>query len=176
MYADRHEGNNFNAKFALNVAEYHYAVARLMVKISIGLGHRVFGPEWTFGPGGIALRNALFLCPSDSRPQNRGTLHFQMPEKMKEIFGFINDRHTMSVLPIGKKTVATISLFGGLMGTAIVDLGFDSRRYFNKHINRNIPLDCVFSIPLKDRVQERKMSCRGIREVADMAAFKGLLY
>ena len=153
--ADRNEGREFKASVTIDLKELNVARARLMVKIALGLGRRVLGPEWTFGPGGMMLRGHLF---PDRKDLNfgllRGTLNADVPEVIHKLFGIADDRHVMVVLPIGKKTVAMIVLFGGQSGSAVIDLGVDSRRLFNNALRKNEHFDCAFSIPLTVRVAD----------------------
>lgn len=59
--AERREAGNLKGNIILNPKEYDLARFRLILKIALGLGHRVLGPEWTFGPGGHLLRQGLFF-------------------------------------------------------------------------------------------------------------------
>jgi hypothetical protein len=146
-----------------------------MVKIALGLGHRVLGPEWTFGPGGMMLRSHLFPGRKDLNfGALRGTIDADLHPVFKEILGIADNRHIMAVFPAKKKTMAFISLFGGQVGTAAIDLGTDSRRLFNSAINKDAPLDCLFSIPL-DVKGARPLETRSIHQVADVAAMNDLL-
>jgi len=80
----------------------------------------------------------------------------------------------MAVLPAKKKTMALIALFGGQAGTAVIDLGTDSRSLFNRAINKGERTDCAFSIPL-DVQGSRLLVTRSIQEIANLADANGLL-
>jgi len=175
LLADRNEGQEFKASVTIDVAAFNEARARLMVKIALGLGHRVLGPEWTFGPGGMMLRSHLFPGKKDLNFGSlKGTINADVPYIVAQIAGLADNRHVLAVLPIGKSTCAFISLFGGQAGTAVVDLEYDSRRKFNRAINKGEPLDCAFSIPL-DVTGSRPLETRSIHELADIANLNGLL-
>lgn len=175
MLADRNEGRDFKGTVSFDIAEFNAARAHLLVKIALGLGHRVLGPEWTFGPGGMKLRSHLFPNRKDLNFGTlRGSIDADIPENIRNIFGVADDRHVMAVLPVGKRTFATIALFGGQIGTAVIDLGFDSRRKFNAAINQGADLDCLFSIPLNVS-GSRPLQSRSIHQTATAAAMNGLL-
>jgi hypothetical protein len=80
----------------------------------------------------------------------------------------------MAVLPAGKKTVALIAFFGGQCGTAIVDLGADTRKLFNKAIRTGYPIECAFSIPLGS-TGHRPLQTRSIQQVAAVGDINELL-
>ncbi|MBH5391765.1 hypothetical protein [Bradyrhizobium diversitatis] len=175
LLANRNEGREFKARATIDVAALNEARARLMVKIALGLGHRVLGPEWTFGPGGMMLRSHLFPGTKDLNFGHlKGTINADIPELLSHIFGLDDNRHVMAVLPAGKQTFALISLFGGQIGNAIVDLGYDSRRKFNRAINKDERLDCAFSIPLNVS-GSRPLVTRSVQELANTADFNNLL-
>lgn len=175
LLADRNEGREFKANVTVDVAAFNEARALLMVKIALGLGHRVLGPEWTFGPGGMTLRSHLFPGNKDLNFGSlKGTIDADVPDILAEIVGVADNRHVMAVLPTGKSTSAFISLFGGQAGTAVVDLGYDSRRKFNRAVNKGEHLDCAFSIPL-EVAGPRPLEVRSIHELANAANLNGIL-
>ncbi len=176
MLADRNEGKQFKGHITIDVRKYHHAFARLITKIAIGLGHRVLGPEWTFGPGGHRLRQNLWRKLDDrSIPEIRGTLQADLPENLNKMFGPVDDHHVMSVLPGGGHTKAVISLFGGAAGTAIVDLGFDARRTVNRAIKEGRPFDCAFAIPIDENVTNRKLQTANLQQIADFGVENELI-
>ena len=140
MLADRNEGREFKAKITIDTAKFHAAYARLLVKVALGLGHRILGPEWTFGPGGMMLRSHLFPGQKDLNFGGlKGTINADLPDVIPQLFGISDDRHVLAVLPIKRKTIALIALFGGQAGTAVIDLGADSRRLLNKALVKHQP-------------------------------------
>jgi hypothetical protein len=164
-YADRNEGRQFKGRVTVDVNAMNVARARRMVKIALGLGHRVLGPEWTFGPGGMMLRAHLFPAKKDLNFGDlRGTIDADVPKVMKDIFGFVENRHVMAVLPMKQATVAIVSLFGGVCGTAVIDLHSDQRRRLNRALRNKEPFDCAFSIPL-DVPGSRPLEVRSIQEL-----------
>jgi hypothetical protein len=175
LLGNRNEGREFKGSVRVDVAAFDEARARLMVKIALGLGHRVLGPEWTFGPGGMMLRSHLFPGMKDLNfGLLKGTIDADVPAIIAEIVGLADNRHVLAVLPNGKSTCAFISLLGGQVGTAVVDLNYDSRRQFNRAVNKGERLDCAFSIPL-DVSGSRPLETRSIHELANDANLKGIL-
>jgi hypothetical protein len=175
MLADRNEGREFKASVNVDIAAFNRARAHLMVKIALGLGHRVLGRKWTFGPGGMMLRSHLFPGHKDLNVGSlRGTINADVHPILREIFGLSDGRHVMAVFPLKKKTVAFIALFGGQAGTGVIDLGTDSRPLFNRAINKGEPLECAFSIPL-DGHEARPLEARSIHQLASVAQGSGLL-
>ncbi len=175
MLADRNEGNQFKGTITIDMSEYHFSLVRLMIKIALGLGHRVLGPEWTFSPGGHSLRKDLFRRPEDrTRPSTHGTLYARLPNKLHHLIGIHRDQHSMMVAPIGKKTVAIIALFGGDTGVAIIDLGYDSRSFFQRAMKEGRPVECAFTIPL-NTTGSRPFRGQSIEEIAHFGAANGLL-
>jgi hypothetical protein len=175
LLADRNQGQEFKGRVTIDTAAFNAARAHLMVKIALGLGHRVLGPEWTFGPGGMMLRSHLFPERKDMNfGALKGTIDADIHPVLKETFGLADNRHVMAVLPAKKKTMALIALFGGQAGTAAIDLGIDSRRLFNRAINKGERIDCAFSIPL-DVQGSRPLVTRSIQEIANFADANGLL-
>lgn len=173
--ADRVDGKQFRGAITVKLQDYHFAIGRLMVKIAIGLGHKVLGPEWTFSPGGHRLRRDLFRTPRDRSAQTiRGRIVDDLPEEQKKIFRIVPHHHIMMVAPAGKKTVAIIALFGGESGTAIVDLGYDSRRFFKYATTGNSKVKCAFAIPLNS-IAGRPLLGYSFTEMANGAAVQGLL-
>ena len=175
MLADRKEGREFKAKITIDTSAFHAARAHLLVKIALGLGHRVLGPEWTFGPGGMMLRSHLFPGRKDLNfGLLRGTINADLPDIFLKLFEITENRHIMAVLPMKKKTIALIALFGGQAGTAVIDLGADMRRLLNKALRKNEPFDCAFSIPL-DVQGSRPLQFRSIQHIANIADLNNLL-
>lgn len=70
----------------------------------------------------------------------RGTIDAGLPDVFLKLFGVAQNRHVFAV-PIGKKTLAYIAPFGGQMGTAVIDLGTDSRWLLNRELRADEPYD-----------------------------------
>lgn len=176
LLAEQKQGKEFKGQITIDLIDYHFALVRLMVKIAIGLGHRVLGPRWTFSPGGHRLRQNLWRKPSDRNiPEIAGTLQADLPESFANVIGLTAHYHIMGVFSVKKRTAAMISLFGGELGTAIIDLGYDSRPIFNKYIKTGQPFKSVFTIPLKASVGERKLQTISFQEIADFACNLNLI-
>lgn len=175
-FGEIREAKLFKARLAVDLNEMYYAQARLMTKIAIGLGHRVLGPSWTFGPGAQLLQNNLFRTSSDKTKSHlRGTLYADLPPFFVDMFGLSSrDRHIFAVLPSKKTTAAVISLFAGQMGTCVIDLGYDSRRLVANALNTNVPFPCAFSIPLA-HPGARPLETRSLQEIGNYASINGLL-
>lgn len=142
------EGREFRGALQLDLASYRFAVARLALKIALGLGHRVLGPAWSRGAGAHRLRMDLFRKPGDpSLARVEGSTAADLGPELSSLLGVYQDHHVMAVIP-GKKTKAIISLFGSEHGTWIVDLGFDPRRVFARTSKAGTPINGVFAIPL----------------------------
>lgn len=173
--ADRNEGKRFKGSIQINTLEYHFAVANLMVKIALGLGHKVLGPEWTFGPGGHLLRQNLYRRPTDRGLSNvSGSIHAESPDTLINVFHIIPDHHVMAIIPMGKTTLAVISLFGGETGVCIINLNYDSRRLFLGKKGQVSTLQSVFAIPLVHQ-GSRPLIGKTLAEVANSALERNIL-
>jgi hypothetical protein len=175
LLADRTPGREFKAPFTINLRAFHFAVVRLMTKIALGLGHRVFGPRWTFGAGGDLLRQGLWLAPkSGTLPRIQGCLTDRVEHVLAPVLGIAPDKHVMAVLPVGTDTAAIIALFGGACGVATIFLGIDSRAFFDGDGEEEAGA-CLFEIPMAGDVAQRRVRSRTLLEIADDAARSGLL-
>ncbi|KQU01819.1 hypothetical protein ASG60_18385 [Methylobacterium sp. Leaf469] len=172
MLADRADQGRFKASLSIDVAAIQFAVAKLMTKIALALGHRVLGPEWTFSGSGDLLREGLWTPLGAKPPAIKGTLTAQIEQSLGPILHVKADHHVLAVLPAGTKTVAIIALFGGELGIATIDLGIDTMaRFLNgEDAARG---GCVFAIPLHSEVGKRRLESRTLQEVADAAAAAG---
>jgi hypothetical protein len=61
-------------------------------------------------------------------------------------------------VPVGKTTVAIISLFGGELGNAIIDLETDQRRKFTSPRFDVREIECVFRIDLDPNTGKKGFS------------------
>lgn len=175
LLAEREDAGEFKATLGLDISAFDAARAHLMVKIALGLGNRVLGPEWAFGRGGIILRSHLFPGKKDINFGSlKGTINAELPDHIHQIFGIAEERHVMAVVPVGKTTTAIVALFGGQLGTAVVDLNYDSRPLFRKAELKGAPLEFAFSIPLT-ATGSRPLEKRTVQDVAAAAWFNGLL-
>jgi hypothetical protein len=164
-------GQEFKASLTFDLTAYHFAVARLMTKIALGLGHRVLGPEWTFGPGGELLRKGLWTVPGDKPPPICGTISDQVNQVFGPLLGIAPNKHVMAVMG-GPKTAAIIALFGGELGIAAIDLGIDTQAFF-ENFGDEARGGCVFEIPLTSELSQRRLVSRTFRQVANDAVRAG---
>lgn len=169
LLADRTEGTEFKSSVSIDLNAFQIAHARLALKIAIGLGHRVFGAEWTFGPGAQSLQKALFpktRGASDPKPPVKMMNAF--PEALHNLFEPNQDSHLLVVLPAKKRSLAAISLFGGRYGVALVDLNFDSRSLVSQANNKEKPFEVRFEIPLTGS-DKGKLKIKLLHELANYA-------
>ena len=174
LQADRAEGKQFKASLSLDLTAFHHAVVRLMIKIALGLGHRVLGPSWTFSAGGDLLREGLWTSPGGNPPAIHGSLSDEVGHALGPILKIAPDKHVMAVLPAGQLTVAIIALFGGALGVATIDLGIDRLAWF-ENFGDEARGGCILEIPLAGGLSKRRLASRTLRQAANEAVQKGLL-
>jgi hypothetical protein len=102
------------------------------MKMVLGLGHKVLGPEWTFGEWGDRVRRCL-STDENRWPKNqiRGRLTCRLPKDVSEILGIIpasieRYEHVLALLPADNdgQLMAVVSLFGGKsVPQAIIGIG-----------------------------------------------------
>jgi hypothetical protein len=108
--------------FLPRLPEFNQKVwARGIMKMVLALGHKVLGPEWTFGEWGDLVRSCL--ADKESRwPKNRlrGQLTCNLPSPVCDVLGITAasmgcQEHVIAILPAdnGKQLMAVVSLFGG---------------------------------------------------------------
>lgn len=173
LLAQRTQAEQFKASLPFDLVAYHFAVVRLMIKIALGLAHRVLGPLWTFGPGGDRLRQGLWAVPGSKPPRIKGSLSDQVDSVLGPILGIAPDKHVMAILPCGHKTAAIIALFGGAPGIATIDLEFDSQSFF-ENLEDEKRGGCVLAVPLASEVSRRPLVSRTFRQIAQEAERAGL--
>jgi hypothetical protein len=106
--------------------------ARGVMKMVLGLGHKVLGPEWTFGEWGGLVRRCLAGDESQwPKDRLRGRLTSKLPTPIRNILG-INPasieryEHVIAILPADnvKPMMAVVSLFGGKsVPQAVIGIG-----------------------------------------------------
>jgi hypothetical protein len=166
MLADSESGREFRSRLKFDLKDFSLTVGRFAVKVALGAGLLVLGPEWAFGPSGILLRRALF-CEAGDLPRIHGTCAASLPGSLREAFGFGPDRHVIGVFPLRKQTFACISLFGGVLGEWIIALGGDYRRRFHGPNFEARPVDCVFTIDLDPTHGKRTFASKSFGAVAN---------
>jgi hypothetical protein len=126
--AAREAGREFKSELVLDLRAHQRALQHFMVKVGLCLGHRVFGPAWSFGPDGILLRRALF--PDAAQISKvRGTLYAKVDGPIKDMLDIAPDRHSLAVYRFKDKAVAYVALFGGSLGIAAIVLSQSARKY-----------------------------------------------
>ncbi len=174
MLETRQEGKQFKAEVAIDLRDFNFAVARLSLKIALGLGHLVLGSRWSRGAGAHRLRMDLFRKPNDpSIAQIRGQVSTELQPDINAALGVYPDHHVFAVVP-GKITTAIIALFGGQLGTSVIRLGSDSRRQFERAAKKGQPLQAVFAIPLHHE-GSRPLLRRTWEEIAASSAATALV-
>ncbi len=105
---------------------------RGIMKIVLGLGHKVLGPEWTFGPNGDLIRSYLSDDPATWESKGvRGRIVHRLDRTLEHVLGITpvsKDRytHTIAVLPAVRDLgmTAVVQLFGGKgVPAALVGIG-----------------------------------------------------
>lgn len=94
--------------------------ARGIMKIALGVGHKILGPEWTFGEWGDLLRRCLSEDISRwPKDQLRGRLTCRLPGEISTVLGMTpasidNYEHVVAILPADndRQLMMVISLFG----------------------------------------------------------------
>ncbi len=174
MLVDRQQGREFQASHKIDLEAFDFAYSRLMIKIGLGLGHRVLSSFWTFSDHGDRLRQELWAAPTDPSPTRRwGSIYPDANHPLASFLGVEEDHHVMAVLPSGTATtVAIIALFGGAFGVATVDLGGNNLRLFEIGGDAIVG-GCVFKIPIDADVKKRRLQSRLFRHLADDAATMG---
>lgn len=106
--------------------------ARGIMKMVLGLGHKVLGPEWTFGEWGNLVRRCLADDESQwPKKQLRGRLTCRLPRAISKVLGMTPpsvDRyeHVVAILSAdnNKPLMAVVSLFGGKnVPQAVIGIG-----------------------------------------------------
>lgn len=167
LLADKEEGREFKASLRLNLRDFLTALERFCVKVALCAGYKVLGPEWAFGPAGIKLRSTLFASDAAlARSGVRGSVQAELPVEFRDALGCGPDRHVVAVVPLRSTTVAIVSLFGGALGHALIELGTAQGRRFYTPAMIAKPIECVFQIHLDRVTGARRLVTRRFTEVA----------
>lgn len=121
--------------------------SRGIIKMALGLGAFALGKTWAFSPEADLLRSCL-VCENTrllTLPL-RGTTVGRIPPDAAKMFDIQPGRHTLAVFPYESSMFAYISLFGGEVFDAIIDLGSGPADV--KLVNDQLPSSwtCVFHI------------------------------
>ena len=100
----------------------HEAWVRGLMKIALGVGHVLLGPEWTFSSDGELIRGyAVNKKEAWPKKRPRGYVYGEWPRSLRVPFGKTKDvrdamYHTVAISPQpdGEELYVAISLFGGL--------------------------------------------------------------
>lgn len=121
--------------------------SRGLIKMALGLGAFALGKSWAFSAEADVLRSCL-VCESArlSTLPMKGTTVGKIPSDIARLFDIQGGRHTLAVFPHDSSMVAYISLFGGELFDAILDLGSGPADV--KMVNDQLPRswNCVFHI------------------------------
>lgn len=121
--------------------------SRGLIKMALGLGALALGKTWAFSLEADLLRSCM-VCDSArlSTLPLRGTTVGRIPPEVARMFDIQAGRHTLAVFPHDSSMVAYISLFGGELLDAIIDLGSGPADV--KMVNDQLPSSwtCVFHI------------------------------
>ena len=107
------------------------AWTRGIMKIALAAGHKILGPEWTFGPAAANIRQIVMNVRDKWPPRMRGYVAGEWDRGIRLPLGKtaqVRDAnlHTIGVLPADKNgsSVICISLFGGQdVPESVIDIG-----------------------------------------------------
>jgi hypothetical protein len=139
-----------------------------LIKIALGLGARALGPTWAFSADADRLRACLAdTSPKGARPSVRGNTLMKLTPELQTLTGVRPGRHTLAVLPHPEGMMACISLFGGNVFDAIIDLGNGPADI--KVANETLPADwtCIFHIDPTTRRLETA-TCADVQRAVDL--------
>lgn len=139
--------------------------SRGLIKMALGLGAFALGKTWAFSPEADSLRSCLVCERTDLI---KGTTVGRIPLEVATMFDIQPGRHTLAVFPYESNMVAYISLFGGELLDAIIDLGSGPADV--KMVNDQLPRSwtCVFHI----EPGTRKLSTMTVSDVYARAVSK----
>ncbi len=117
---------NFKVKYFDKIAW-----TRGMLKIALASGHKLLGPEWTFGSDADLLRQTIMNSDENWPTTLRGFIAGELDRNLRLALGKTKDvrdtyQHTVSVLPANRSGngIIAISLFGGNgVPEALIDIG-----------------------------------------------------
>lgn len=121
--------------------------SRGIIKIALGLGAYALGRTWAFSPEADVFRTSLICDTAALAAQPlRGTTVGRIPPDLARMIDIQPGRHSLAVLPHENGMAAYISLFGGDIFDAIIDLGNGLADV--KRSNDRLPptWNCVFHI------------------------------
>ena len=123
-FAEVESGKTLHFQISFGYNAFFVPWARGILKMALGLGARTLGRTWAFSPTADNLRMSLICDSAELANQPiRGAVMGKLPQTVKTLLGVRGGRHTLAVLPNDRGMVAYISLFGGEVFDAIIDLG-----------------------------------------------------
>lgn len=135
--------------FRLNLGHDQFFVpwTKGLLKMALGLGALALGEAWAFSPDADRIRSCLLSQPEAFSTYGlMGTTTSRIPPEIAAMMGVSAGHHSLAVLPYEDRMVAYISLFGGEMMDAMIDLGNGPSDI--KLVNDTLPpqWECVFQI------------------------------
>ena len=127
--APRESSSEFKFDLVVDLRAHQRALQHFVVKVALCIGHLILGPEWTFGPDGIMLRDALFPRGGEFFSKVRGTLYAEVEGPIKGMLDLAANRHSIAMFRFGNTAVVYIAMFGGDLGVAAVCLSGSAKRY-----------------------------------------------
>lgn len=129
--ATRETGQSVHVQMQLGTDNFFEPWAKGVLKIVLGLGHKILGEQWTFSPSGDRIRMAIVSPITKWQSIGiKGNVFCQLPPEIRTLLRIKPNIHTVGVLPYNDHRMAAIvSLFGGEIFEAIIDLGDDVGRY-----------------------------------------------
>jgi hypothetical protein len=124
-FFEAEETSRINASVKLDLDVW----VRGIFKVTLGLGHVVLGPEWTFSSsGGDKIRTVLVTSREQWPQLTRGFVSGTIPQGIADALGMTAavkaaGYHTVAVVPTEGAYFGVVSLFGGAVPEALVPLG-----------------------------------------------------
>ena len=145
--AKRESGETLHFRMDFGREAFFEPWSRGIIKMALGLGAFALGKTWAFSSEADLLRS--YLVYESARQHTlplRGTTVGRIPPDIAKMFDILHGHHTLAVFPYESSMVAYISLFGGEVFDAILDLGSGPADV--KLVNDQLPSSwiCVFHI------------------------------
>lgn len=122
--AKRESGEKLHFRMDFGRDAFFVPWSRGLIKMALGLGAFALGKTWAFSPEADVLRSSL-VCESArlTTLPLKGTTVGRIPPEVARMFDIQAGRHTLAVFPYDSSMVAYISLFGGELLDASINLG-----------------------------------------------------
>lgn len=145
-------GETLHFRLNLGHEEFFIPWTKGLLKMALGLGAIALGESWAFSPEADRLRSCLLGEPQAFSTHGlMGSTTCRIPPDIAAMIGVSPGQHSLAVLPYEDRMIAYISLFGGEMMDAMIDLGNGPSGI--KVVNDMLPphWDCAFRIDPKTR-------------------------